>query len=395
MKLNTVIIYLIFIILALGAISPLLAYFTMGILFTVLIGYKQEKVIWKFLLENKILLLMIISMVFSSLFSELPYISILFSILYIMKVLFGVTISCYLNEEHHNKIINLLMCLGIIVSSIGIFQYFHDGYMPKSWIDNNTYNINFRAYSTFFNPNILSVFLNLVILSGVVWIEYNKNNKDNFLAALCIILSTICQLFTYSRNGWMSLCVSFIAMSLNNKKYMKYAVLFLVIFITFDFLGDTGRLLPQNIIADSSLDYRIKIWTAALKIIKDNLIIGIGTGTFWEKAPLYSDEIKSYVSHAHNIFLQKLLDAGTVGLFLFIWFIKYLWNIIKENTHKGKCINTIAFGFFVTLLSNGFLDAICFQAQISIYVWTFIGVSLNKKVELELTCDLLSRENVL
>ncbi len=377
MRLNIIIVYLIFAILILGALLPVVSYLLMGLLIALLIAFKQEKIIWNHLMENKILLMMSVSAVLSSLFSELWYVSIFFSIIYILKILFCSIVSCYLEERYINNIVLMLIILGIIVSLLGIIQCFYsDGSMPKSWIDSRVYKIDFRAYSTFFNPNILAVFLNLTIITGAVCYEPNKKNSYRILAILCSILSTICLLLTYSRNGWLSLCISFIALSSINRKYIKYAALFPIIFILFDFLGDTGRLMPKNIVVDSSIDYRIKIWTAAIKIIKNNFILGIGQGTIWEQIPLYSNELKAYISHVHNIYLQKLVETGIIGLSIFIWFIKYMWSRIKLDVLNNKIISTIALGFYVALLANGLLDSTSFQEQISIFTWTFIGINL-------------------
>ncbi|WP_352418905.1 O-antigen ligase family protein [Proteiniborus sp.] len=379
MKLDRIIVYIIFTILILGALFPVGSYLLIGILIAMIIVFGQEKAIWDHLIQNKVLLLMAISTLLSSLFSELWYVSIFFSILYIIKILFCSIVSCYLDESHVEKIILLLMYLGVLVSIIGIFQFFYfNGDMPNSWVDTNVYNIDFRAYSTFYNPNILAVFLNLSLLTGLVQFETNKTHKNKTLATSCFILSLICLLLTYSRNGWFSLCISFIVLSFINTKYIKYAVLFPIIFFSFDFLGDIGRLLPKNMIADSSIEYRIKIWIAAIKIIKDNLILGIGPGTIWEEIPLYSNDLKAYISHVHNIYLQKLADTGIIGLFFFIFFIKYLWNEIKEDVFSNKEISVISFGFCITLLVNGLFDAVCFQSQISIFVWLFIGIGLKK-----------------
>lgn len=358
---------------------PVVAYLLIGILITLLVASRQESVFWDYLNQNKILWAIIISTLLSSLLSDLWYISILSSILYIMKIFFCSVVSSYLEESHMDKLVLLFLCLGILVSCIGIIQYFYfNGDMPSSWVDTNIYSISFRAYSTFINPNILAVFLNLTILAGLVRLESNKFRINKIIAISCIILSTTCILLTYSRNGWLSLCITLIALSFINKKYRKYCIIFPIIFLMFDFLGDIGRLFPQNMITDSSIEYRIKIWTATIRIIKDNLMLGIGQGTIWEQVPLYSSELKAYISHAHNIYLQRLVDTGIIGLFLFIWFIKFLWGKIKEDVLKNKEISVIAFSFYITLLVNGFFDAICFQMQISIFVWTFIGISLMK-----------------
>lgn len=379
MGLNKIILYSIILILILGAILPVASYFFIGIIIVLMILFKQERIIWTYLTHNKILLVMIFSALLSSLFSELWYISILFSVLYIMKILFCSIVANYIDDNSVHKIIFLIIILGIVVSTIGILQYFYfNGDIPKSWVDRNVYTISYRAYSTFFNPNILALFLNLTFLAGLVYFELNKSRKYNIISALCLVLSTICLLLTYSRSGWISLSLSLVGISIINKKYTKYAVLFPVIFIAFDILGGVGRLYPQNIAVDSSVSYRKEIWAASLGIIKDNIVFGIGQGTTWEQLPLYSNTIKAYVSHVHNIYLQKLVDTGIVGLIFFFYFIKYVWERIKKDVYKSKEISIISFGFYIAILTNGLFDGTSFQAQLSIYLWLLIGISLGK-----------------
>ncbi|SDY62404.1 O-antigen ligase [Proteiniborus ethanoligenes] len=380
MKLNKIILYLIALILILGAILPVASYFFIGILIVLLILFKQERIIWSYLSHNKILIIMVLSTLLSSLFSELWYISILFSLLYIMKILFCSIVGSYLDDDSIHKILLLIILLGIVISSMGIVQYFYfNGDIPKSWVDSNVYNISFRAYATFFNPNILALFLNLTSLAGLVYFESNKNKKYNLIGVLCFILSLMCLLLTYSRSGWLSLSVSLAGLSIVNKKYIRYAVLFPIVFLTFDILGGVGRLYPQNIAIDSSIGYRKKIWSASIGIIKDNFILGIGPGTTWERLPLYSSTIKAYVSHVHNIYLQKLVDTGIIGLLFFFCFIKYVWERIKTDVYKNKEIGLISFGFYIAILSNGLFDGTSFQSQLSIFLWLLIGISLGEK----------------
>lgn len=380
MNLDKIIIFFIFAILVFGAFFPIVSYLLIGILAVLIIAFRLEYIFFDFLLNNKIILAIIISMFISSIFSDLWYISIPVTLLYIMKILFSSIISYYLDEIHINRIIIILLVLGIVISSIGIVQYYCLNInMPSSWVDTSLYDISFRAYSTFYNPNILAVFLGITILTGIVKYESVRSGKVRILSLICLVLSILCILLTYSRNGWLSVSIMLIVLSLLDKKYIKYAILFPIIFLSFELIGKTGRLLPENLLADSSIHYRIEIWKSSLNIIKDNLLLGVGPGTIWQKIPLYSMEIKSYVSHAHNIYLQKLVDTGVIGLFLLICFLKYIWDKIKKDVFSNKEVSVIAFGFYIILLVNGVVDATGFQSQISIFLWAFIGINCRKK----------------
>ncbi|MGF7056576.1 O-antigen ligase family protein [Brassicibacter mesophilus] len=390
MNLEKVSKYLIYLIIILGAFFPIASYVLMGIIIINIILLKKEQEIIIKLRNNIILLMMVISMILSSIFSEIWYVSVFFSIFFIIQVLFSISVSTFLDESDFSRVLSIIMYLGIAVSVIGLFQYyFQIGNIQKSWIDKNVYNIDFRVYSTFFNPNILAIFLNLTIITSVVSITETNKTKILVPAAICTMTSTVCLLLTYSRGGWIPLCISFVLLGIFDRRFLKYIVVFGAIFGGFDYASDVGRLMPQKIVIDSSVGYRIKLWKASFDIIQDNPILGIGKGTVWNKIPEYSNTITAYVSHVHNVFLQILVDTGVVGATVFVIFIKDIWNRIKFNIKKKQSIGLItkvSLGFYVTLIVNGFFDAVCLQSQISIFVWFLIGINFidEKANDLEL-----------
>lgn len=379
MNLEKVSKYLIYLIIILGAFFPIASYVLMGIIIINIILLKKEQEIIIKLRNNIILLMMVISMILSSIFSEIWYVSVFFSIFFIIQVLFSISVSIFLDESDFSRVLSIIMYLGLAVSVIGLFQYyFQIGNIQKSWIDKNVYNIDFRVYSTFFNPNILAIFLNLTIITSVVSITETNKTRILVPAAICTMTSTVCLLLTYSRGGWIPLCISFVLLGIFDRRYLKYIVVFGAIFGGFDYASDVGRLMPQKIVIDSSVGYRIKLWKASFDIIQDNPILGIGKGTVWNKIPEYSNTITAYVSHVHNVFLQILVDTGVVGATVFVIFIKDIWNRIKLNIKKKQSIGLItkvSLGFYVTLIVNGFFDAVCLQSQISIFVWFLIGIN--------------------
>ncbi len=370
---------LIYISMILTAFVPECAYALIGIMIMLLVFEIDIEEIKQALKSDKMLILMTLVIIFSSALSKLWYISVFFSMCFLMNVIFSFTVSKYISLRDVSKVFFIIIIIAIIVSVIGIFQKLtFNGSIPASWVDNSVYNINFRAYSTFNNPNVLSFYLSLSIIISVIW---GRNCTGKFVKNTCLIsgiLSIICICLTYSRGSWISICIAFIVLSFMDRRYVKYAVVISFTLIFFDIFSGVFRMLPSNIKMDSSVRYRFELWKASFMIIKKNLIIGIGPGVLWDYILQYTYSIKPFVTHAHNLYIEILLDGGILAFLFFVGFISNIWNIISkdllEDSFKG-IISTISFTFYILILVNGIIDATCIQPEVSLFLWFFIGIN--------------------
>lgn len=99
----------------------------------------------------------------------------------------------------------------------------------------------------------------------------------------------------------------------------------------------------------SKTNTRILIWISALELIKKNPYFGIGAGrshnrlyeVFAVKKQHYD---KRYKLHAHNQYLQILLDLGIVGFIPFLLIFIFLLNIfykLKQNNIRMIVLNGV------------------------------------------------------
>ena len=81
----------------------------------------------------------------------------------------------------------------------------------------------------------------------------------------------------------------------------------------------------------NSITMRFVFWKTGAKIFKDNWLFGVGTGDvkksfLSEYVRSTNGEVRKFKLRSHNQYLSTGIALGTVGLFIFLFFIVYYWS---------------------------------------------------------------------
>ena len=277
-----------------------------------------------------------------------------------------------LNTLDFEKTKKILYILCLIVFLIGIIQYFNSDFaIPNKWVDAEEYNLNKRIYSTFYNPNIFGFFINVAIIIACEKFNFKKLN----LEWVIFMLGVLCSYLTFSRTSWISLIVALSFAGIYDRKYFKFAIFFAISVFSMDFLMGVGRANISKAAKDSSFMYRLEIWKACIKIIRDNYLTGIGFGTLFKHITDYSNVVKSNVEHCHNLYLQVITETGVVGFSIFSVLLfnlaKKMFNKIKQGKNKKMWIT--AFSILIMTLIHGTVDSVFFTPQILMILSIYSG----------------------
>jgi O-antigen ligase len=111
----------------------------------------------------------------------------------------------------------------------------------------------------------------------------------------------------------------------------------------------------------SSLDGRSEIWSTTLAATRQTFPAGTGLGTFEAVYPTYEDAevvTQTYVNHAHNDYLEVVLEGGAIGAlilaaFLFWWgkTATSAWQVGNEDLLGRAAV--VASG---VILASSFVD---------------------------------------
>jgi len=125
-----------------------------------------------------------------------------------------------------------------------------------------------------------------------------------------------------------------------------------------------------------SVEQRTEPAFGAIVMVKDRFWTGFGAGAFYTAfTPYKSSDIHGYYDHAHNDYIEILVDTGVIGLLLLIAFavITLYWSIklmqSNKNFHRG-----VGFGAMLAILSIAIHGTVDFNLHIPANTITLIAL---------------------
>ena len=131
---------------------------------------------------------------------------------------------------------------------------------------------------------------------------------------------------------------------------------------------------------DSSNSFRLNVYSACIKMFKDNWLIGIGTGntTFRLIYGIYM--ITGFDAFgAYNVLLEIAVETGIFGLMAFSWllllsYIKSIKYVINNNLLESKIIVSSCVIAIIGMMVHGFVDTIWYRPQVNVIFWMIIAI---------------------
>jgi len=299
-----------------------------------------------------------------------------------------------LKDKKQFSIINLaLLFSGILITIYAIAQY--EGYDIIKW--NDTSVIKGRFFASMGNPNFLGA---LIIMMMPVTISFFldslKNKKFNYsvMLSLFFILLYISLILTQSRGPFIGFVFSILAFIIYGF-YVAYKDIlkasqdahttisfilkslairfrfwiagFIAVILVSVLLGltigkdATARLLTSVFHAKDTLKVsRLHIWVPALKIIKENPVLGTGVDTFKTVFPAYEGtnfaqidgaNVSSRTAHNELLNIPATMGLTSLGIYLLliIAYIKLWADSFRRIKDYG--LKMLSFGMFSAFIA--------------------------------------------
>lgn len=209
----------------------------------------------------------------------------------------------------------------------------------------------FIAFESFFNEHQNLLYKRFWLSGGIIMMSsiYFISSRAGILSAMILMPVYLIIHFKKINKGWGSVLVvigalAILILSFLNNNRIKY------------YLPDTQS---SSVIEKFKLDNRVPIWKSAVKVIKQNLVFGVGAGdASAEIRRAYKDagytEMYYDNLNAHNQYLEILLANGLVGLLIMLSIIGFLVfkAILRRNLLLGLYITVIIIFFLFESILN-------------------------------------------
>lgn len=299
----------------------------------------------------------------------------------LMLLFFSVTIvvSC---KRIFKKIIFAITMSTLYTSVVGFVQFvFGKGGM--GWSDNDEYIGGLsRISSTFANPNVYGEFLIITICISLVAILLSESLLQRVVFGCCFVFQIVNLALTYSRGCYIAVILAvIIVVWCCDKRLLSVGIVAVPIL---------PYVLPKNMLTrllsvgsylkDTSVSYRMSIWKASFKIVKNHWFIGSGVGTAAFTA-FYLDYMIPGVDaqHSHNWFMQITIEMSIVALIIMLlilfYSIKDVSCVVKKNrTMESKFAIIPLVAALCGIFFEGFVDHIFYNNIVFMSFWLLIAV---------------------
>lgn len=231
----------------------------------------------------------------------------------------------------------------------------------------------YRVNSVFFNANYYAMMCEFFVVIALGKFITSENKGIYLFIIFCNLFGLY---LTGCRTAWPALAAAIpVLFYMADKKKTALGILLIEVLLGLFILIEPD-LLPRLESSDSSMDVRIGIWQTAIQQFKTSPLIGHGPLTYLQVYPQF-DGIAT--QHAHNIFLDALINFGFIGVLpLLIFIIGRLKDAFKITDIRKALILSLS----VVVVIHGLLDATIFWSQTS-FIYLAILMMTGKLNEYE------------
>jgi len=303
-----------------------------------------------------------------------------------------IVVNTIRTKEQWMAMVKLFLMSAFVVAAYGVFQNFFGVNSTESWLDENMFqSIEVRVYSFFNNPNVLGEFLVMTIPATIAVIWGKLKEEHTLLFGVGLILMLACMVFTWSRGAWLGMVLSCaIFFAIMDRRWVFLGILAVMALpLALVVTNNTAileRFLSIGNTADSSTAYRVSIWQAAIQMIRDFWISGIGIGSEAFKAvyPAYAASGADFALHSHNLYLQIWVEMGVIGIVSFFAMVLMLVRqtffagitVLRKTDPVAKIVIALGAGL-LGFLFQGLTDYVWYNYKILMIFWIVIALAIS------------------
>ena len=296
----------------------------------------------------------------------------------IEPIAFGLVLTNVLRTPRRAALVAAGLGLGAAVAGLA------NSYVVLSGLINHTYDVAVTPpvviYST---ANAVALYIVPVTALAISLALYASSPAERLGGAALVVIGTIVTALSFSRGGYLALAAVVLGAVLLHRRRLLLLGLAL--------LGLAGvavippirhRILieTQNVYGNT-IQSRLDLWTAAVKLIEHRPLFGAGLSGFQQMSAPYYTHFHTFADFIdpHNIVLNFWVETGLLGVIAFTWIMvvgfRASWRGWREGPAGWRAYHLGVLLALVAVVVHGMVDVPYFKNDLSLLFWTLIGIT--------------------
>ncbi len=278
-------------------------------------------------------------------------------------------------RQRVSSMLKLYVLLGAAMSVAALYHYFFIG------VTEATGGVK-RILAIYHSPNALALFLGRVIPVAFALALAKGLGRASWRSAVPYLAALLAMAFvlylTFSRGAWLAVALTIILMLFAlGKSKLAGGALLVSIFVSILLLS----LFQDRVLSSAPVLQRAYVWEAAINMIKDHPVMGVGLDNFLYHYPDYmlpGAWAEPNVSHPHNIFLDFWLRLGILGIIVLIGLQVIFWSnairLYRTGVGDERWLILAIMGSMASFLIHGLFDNSFFLIDLAYQIWFIIAM---------------------
>jgi O-antigen ligase len=295
----------------------------------------------------------------------------------IEPIAFGLVLTNVIRTPRRASMVFAGLALGAAVAGLA------NSYVVFSGLINHSYDVAVTPpvviYST---ANAVALYVVPITALAISLTLYGRR-EERWGAAVFVVIGTIITALSFSRGGYLALAaVVFFAVLLHRRRLplLGLALVGLAALAVIPPIRTRVLIETQNVYGNT-IQSRIDLWTAAVKLIEHRPLFGAGLSGFQQMSAPYYTHLHTAADFIdpHNIVLNFWVETGLLGLIAFAWILVVGFRVSWRGWRKGpegwRAYHLGVLLALVAVVVHGLVDVPYFKNDLSLLFWTLIGLT--------------------
>ncbi|MDA8238932.1 MAG: O-antigen ligase family protein [Nitrospiraceae bacterium] len=219
-------------------------------------------------------------------------------------------------------------------------------------------------FGPFVNRNHFAGFIGMIVPLGLGLALTVRSREKQVLFGFMSVVMAVALCFSLSRGGITGFFagVALFTFLMLKDRVGKWGVwpvgIFLIVLLTYLLYLGVAPIVERFYKTDVTAEQRLDVWLATVGAIRDYWFAGSGPGTFIDLFPLYAPAgIQSIYDHAHNDYLEFILENGAVGTLLLAAFAGLLISAAGRKIRgRAAVMRTAVLSALFSMAVHSFFD---------------------------------------